>query len=226
MTKSVKLRCPFTWKDRHVALHDRVWYIPQYYNQFETFKFEGWEHPNLFGNKKPVKIEYCSGNGAWIGSKAISDPHTNWVAVEMKFERARKIWSKIKREQLNNLLVVCGEAETLTEQYIPDDSVSEVSINFPDPWPKQRHAKNRIIKLPFIKELHRVLKPGGMFHFVTDDAPYSEIMIELSKKFDGFESVHPAPYYVHENSEYGTSFFEELWRERGRVIRYHQYRKI
>lgn len=219
------LKSPFTWNQRHVTIHDRVWYVPGKYNDFQSFSFPGWEHPNLFGRNAPICIEYCSGNGAWIAAKAQSEPETNWVAVEMKFERVRKIWSKIKNHQLNNLLVVCGEGFKVTHHYFPSSSVKAVYINFPDPWPKRRHGKHRIVQPSFMSEIHRVLEPKGSVTLATDDESYSRSMIDVLMKVPGFQSELPAPYYTHDFPDYGTSYFEDLWREKGKSIHYHLFSK-
>ncbi len=223
--KPEDLKSPFSWQDRHVVIRDHVWYVPEYYDQYENFTFSGWQHSNTFAYPQPIKVEYCSGNGAWIAAQAMRDSTTNWVAVEQQFVRARKIWSKLKNHQLNNLLVICGEGYTVTHHYFPTASVKDVFINFPDPWSKRRHAKHRIIQSAFIQEIERILQKEGILTFVTDDADYSSLMIEEMHQHTGFESCFAAPYFVCELPDYGTSYFEELWRGKGKQIRYHQFRK-
>lgn len=224
--KPQDLKSPFTWNQRHIVVQDRIWYIPNQYEDFASFSFPGWESPLFFDQERPICLEYCSGNGAWIAAKAQEQSQYNWVAVELKFDRVRKIWSKIKNFQLSNLLVVCGEGYRLTHHYIPDASVHSIFINFPDPWPKNRHAKNRIVQLSFIQELLRILKPEGVLTMVTDDIPYSHIMIDVVRQFPSFESLFPDPFYITDYSNYGTSYFEDLWREQGKQIHYHAFRKI
>lgn len=219
------LQPPFSRDDRRVTIHDRVWYVPARMRVQSDFVFPGWEHPDFFGNAQPVIVEYCSGNGAWIVAKAEANPQINWVAVEKKFDRVRKIWSKIKNGQLKNLIVLCGEAYQATKRYIADHSVSEVYINFPDPWPKNRHAKHRLIQDPFAQELWRILKEGCGITFVTDDPPYSEWFIQVMRAASGFKSRYADPFYTTDLPDYGTSYFEELWRAKGRQIRYHQFQK-
>ncbi len=224
--KPEDLKSPFKWDQRHVLIQDRVFYIPAYYDKYHEFQFPGWEAEELFGNGKPISIEYCSGNGAWIAAKAIEDPETNWVAVEKRFDRSRKIWSKIKNHQLSNLVVICGEGFTATKYFLPSQSIQHIYINFPDPWPKQRHAKHRIIQPSFIGQMERLLLPQGRFTFVTDDPDYSCLAIDEMKKASSFQSIHPEPFYTSNREGYGTSYFEELWREKGKSIRYHEYVKI
>lgn len=223
--KPEDLISPYCWNNRCVAIHDHVWYVPDYYDHYQQFTFPGWQDTQVFANNQPIKVEYCSGNGAWIAARAETDPTSNWVAVEKQFVRARKIWSKIKNQNLANLLVVCGEGYKVTHHYFPSETVQEVFINFPDPWPKRRHAKHRIIQPSFIQEIERVLVKNGTLTFVTDDEDYSALMIKEMVRFKGFESYYPEPYFTTECPDYGSSFFEDLWRGQGKQIRYHQYRK-
>jgi tRNA (guanine-N7-)-methyltransferase len=221
--KPSNLKAPFSWDECKPMIHDRILYAPLTLAPTEELHFPGWEDPSLFGNDHPICIEYCSGNGLWIAAKAEANPNINWVAVEKKFMRVKKIWSKIKNLDLKNLIVVCGEAYETTRRYFPLESFSNAYINFPDPWPKRRHAKLRLIQPRFTDEVCRVLKPGAIFSLVTDDADYSQKMLQEMNGHSGFESCYPSPYYVTELEGYGTSYFEELWREQGRIIHYHQF---
>src|SRR5579863_3755958 len=135
------LKSPFPWEGRRPMIHDRILYVPEYYDHHGDYQFPGWLSAEVFGREAPIEVEYCSGNGAWIVEKALKDPSRNWVAVEMQFERVRKIWSKIHNLNLKNLLVVCGEALTFTRYYVPKGSFAAAYVNFPDPWPKAKHAK-------------------------------------------------------------------------------------
>jgi tRNA (guanine-N7-)-methyltransferase len=211
-------------EERLIYIQDRVWLIPpDRLPAGNTFEFPGWNSPLLFGNDNPIAIEYCSGNGTWIAEKAKAHPEINWVAVEMRFDRVKKNWSKIKNHSLSNMIVIFGEAYQATSKYFPSNSVESVYINFPDPWPKSKHAKNRLIQDPFTEELRRILKDKGTLTFVTDDEPYSAWFIEVMLRTKGFISTYPSPYFTAEYSNYGTSFFEELWRSKGQQIRYHEF---
>lgn len=219
------LKSPFPrGESRAIIIHDRVWYVPEISEPNPDFIFPGWEHPDLFGNENPVHVEYCSGNGTWIAEKALQNPHINWLAVEIKFTRVRKIWSKLKNYRLNNLVVLCGEGMQATHSYFPDRSVSHVFVNFPDPWPKRRHAKNRLIQTPFIEQVKRISIDGGELTLVTDDPDYSLQMVETVMESQSFIPSFPEPHYQTENSDYGTSYFDSLWRNQGREIRYHHFR--
>lgn len=223
--KPKDLKHPFSWDQRKIFLNDRVLFVPDYLESYEAFQFSGWEHSDYFGNHNPVYVEYCSGNGSWISQKASLYPEINWVAVEIRFDRVRKIWSKIKNLGLKNLFVVCGEGQRVTSHYFAGSTVDRIFINFPDPWPKTRHAKHRIINHTFIEEIFRILKPSGKLTMVTDDPDYSNLMTETVRDQSSLVSVHPEPYYATHLEGYGSSFFDQLWREKGKAIHYHQYVK-
>jgi tRNA (guanine-N7-)-methyltransferase len=222
--KPEDLKSPFRWNERCVMIKDRILYVPDYYDRYEEFTFPGWAA--IFNNDRPVRLEFCSGNGAWIAAKAAAEPEINWVAVEMQFCRVRKIGSKVINLNLDNLFIICGEAYNATHRYLPSDSIDQVFINFPDPWPKKRHAKHRLIQPRFLDQLQRILKIDHAVTFVTDDPDYSELTIDEFSRHPGFASGYPAPCYLTELPGYGvTSFFEDLWRQKGKMIRYHRFVK-
>lgn len=217
--KPKNLQFPFTWEERRPALHDGVLIVPRYYDHHDNWIDE----TGLFSGTLPIAVEYCSGNGDWVIDRAKRFSDRLWVAVERQFERVRKIWSKMRNQGIENLLIVCGEAQPFTKYYLPNTSIDEVYVNFPDPWPKDRHAKHRLIQPPFIDEVSRVVKTGGTATFATDDPPYSAQMIDVMQNVPNWKSLLPAPYFSHEREGYGNSWFETLWREKGRQIHYIHY---
>ena len=220
MKIATDLKIPFTWAERRPYLTDRFFYIPTHYLQHSEWTVLPWQDPQLFGNDKPVMVEYGRGNGQWIGDRAKQNPHLNWVAVDKMFDRARKIWLKMHRESISNLLVVYGEAATYTRHYVPAKSVAEIYVNFPDPWPKLRHAKHRLIRKEFLEELLRIVQGGGKATCVTDDAVYSTQMVEEFSQCPEWQPLLPAPFYANEWPDYGKSFFQDLWMRKGRSIYY------
>lgn len=219
------LRIPFTWAERRPILLDRFFYMPGFFERYEEWNPFSWSDPELFGNDQPVVIEFCSGNGQWIGDRAKQNPHLNWVAVEKRFERARKIWLKLHREEIPNLYVVCGEAVEFSRYYAPEASASEIYVNFPDPWPKRRHAKHRLVSSEFLEVLERITTPQGKATFVTDDWDYASQMIQQLEKFPAWQPLLPPPFFTTQWPDYGNSFFADLWKEKGRTIHYIPYQK-
>lgn len=222
---SEDLRISFHRKPRQIMIKESIFYAPMSLEEGLDFVFPGWSDAALFGNNHPLHVEYCSGNGAWIAEKAMLHPEINWVAVEKKFSRAKKIGAKAKKLNLRNLLVIYGEALIASSLYFPTESCEAAYINFPDPWPKRRHAKNRLIQPKFLDQVSRLLKKEALFTLVTDDPDYSEQMLKEMGNHHGFTSFLPTPYFVTEYAGYGSSYFDQLWREKGKVIRYHQFKK-
>ncbi len=217
--KPKDLKAVYSWKERRPLIADRIFHVPNHYEHHDAFAFPGWDDASLFGNSNPICVEYCAGNGAWILERAKSSPHLNWVAVEMRYDRVRKIWSKIQNETIPNLIVVCGEAWNFTHHYLKEDSIEEAYINFPDPWPKEKHEKHRLMKPRFLDELARVLKEGKKVTFVSDDATYVEQTTQVFHSHPHFHSYS----LMKECPGYGTSWFEDLWREKGKKIHYLQF---
>ena len=202
--KPKDLPYPYGWEDRRTLMKDKIFYVPEYYEDHKRELFPNFV--DYFGNTNPVHLEYCSGNGEWIIKRAQENPDKNWVAVEMWFERVRKIYSKSVNFGVENLLIISGEGVTFSREYLSDNCLDAVYVNFPDPWPKDRHAKHRIIQRPFVDELKRTLVPGGTVTLVTDDAPYKDQMTYEMQEWEEVSASH---------SGYGSSFFERLWLSRG-----------
>ncbi len=211
--KSAKdLVIPFAWEERRPILLDRFFYIPACYDhQVEKVCF--------FKEDLPVVVEYCSGNGQWIVQRALQEKGVNWIAVEKKFERARKIWLRVQRENLSNVCVVCGEGLSFTRFYAP--LMAEGFVNFPDPWPKRRHAGHRIVCAEFLEAVSGVMLAGGLLTCVTDDPVFAGQMRDEFTKCP----VWRLQFHVNEWPDYGRSFFKDLWLEKGKTIHYLRYER-
>lgn len=211
---------PFEWEERKPVIIERLLYIPEHYDKHHLF-----ENKNYFENSNPINLEYCSGNGQWIVNQAKLSPDINYIAVEMKFDRARKIWLKMHNEGLKNLFVVMGEALTFTKYYLSQGSIADIFINFPDPWPKKKHEKNRLIKKEFIEKVSLVMKNNKVITLVTDDLGYLNQMIEVFLENKDFKPLYPKPYYVHNLQDFGASFFDTLFRKKNKIINYLKFEK-
>ncbi|HSX38883.1 MAG TPA: tRNA (guanine(46)-N(7))-methyltransferase TrmB [Chlamydiales bacterium] len=218
MKKPSDLKIPFIWEERRPIMLDHFLYVPEHYDRHPAWSAIPWEDPSIFGSSRPVFLEYCSGNGQWICERAKKHPEMNWVALELRFDRARKIWLRMYRDHLPNLFIMCGEARILTRYYIPKKSLSKVFVNFPDPWPKLRHAKHRLIQISFLKEMGKAMLPQAEAHFVTDDAVYAAQMLRELRNSPEWIPKLADPHYVLNPPDYGDSFFSDLWKKKGHNI--------
>lgn len=222
--KPKDLRFPFPWEERKPFLQDGVLFVPKFYERHGEWKFPHFSDADLFGNQNPVFIEYCSGNGSWIVQKAMENPDQNWIAVERKFERVQKIWARGKNNNLSNLLIVCGEALDFTRYYLSEEHpICAAYVNFPDPWPKEKHAKHRLLQGQFICELHRTIQKNGSLTVVTDDTVYRDQVCNEMLKTSYWHAMFSQPFFITEWPGYGSSYFEDLWRKKGKEIFYLQF---
>ncbi len=222
--KPKDLKPPFSWNERRPLIDNGLLVVPQHYKEHASFDLSSFDA--LFPTKQPLRIEYCSGNGTWLAERAKNDPNSNWLGVEIRFDRVRKICSKKNNLSLDNLAAVWGEAFTFTHHYLPSSSVEEVFINFPDPWPKRRHEKHRLLGPAFIEELARILRPEGTVTFVTDDPDYRDRAVQNFLASSHFSPYYPAPHYTTDVAHYGSSYFDTLWREMGRTIHHVIFKNI
>lgn len=133
---------------------------------------------DIYGNDNPVELEIGSGKGTFLVAISELKPDTNFIGFEWARAYADYAADRLRRNNRLNTRVVGGEASWWIRCHIPDASVAAVHIYFPDPWPKARHHKRRIIQLPFLQEVHRILTPGGKLRLVTDHADYFAWMRE------------------------------------------------
>jgi tRNA (guanine-N7-)-methyltransferase len=147
--------------------------------------------PAVFGNHRPVVLEIGFGNGESLAEMAAADPGHNWLGVEVHGPGVGHLLLEIERRGLTNLLVVQHDAVELLSQGLGPGVLERVQLFFPDPWPKTRHHKRRILSPPFVGLLGRVIRPGGIFHAATDWEPYAEQMLAALES-PGSPFVNPA----------------------------------
>lgn len=127
---------------------------------------------DLFPSTQPLEIELGSGDGSFLLRYAAQHPERNFIGVERLNGRIRKLDRKGRRIGLRNLRGIRIESIYLLEYLVPEASTEALHVYFPDPWPKKKHRKNRIINQRFPALAQRVLRPGGRVHLRTDDEDY------------------------------------------------------
>jgi len=133
----------------------------------------------LFGRRVPRVMEIGFGNGDHLAALAKAHPECDYLGVEVHRPGVGRLLLAIGAQELTNLRIVCHDAVAVLEQQIPPRSLDEVLILFPDPWPKKRHHKRRLIQPPFVALLAERLKIGGVLRLATDWQAYAEQMLEV-----------------------------------------------
>ena len=174
---------------------------------------------------RPVKLEVCSGMGDWVVSRAAADARSaNWLAIEMRRNRVRMTWAKGVRARLDNLALLRGMAHEMLSSRVPEDSLSEIYVNYPDP-PEWVGSTQCLVDAAFLLEAHRALaRGGGVLTLVTDDAGYAMRMCrELSRRPDLFvpAAEDGKPFVSGVPEGYGGSYFDEMWKNGRQTDRYY-----
>jgi len=136
-----------------------------------------WDFPALFGRDSPVEAEIGFGKGRFLLAAAETWPERNWLGIEYAPPCVALVAERAAKRNLRNVRLVRAAAESVVPEHIPPDSVRAYHIYFPDPWPKKRHHKRRLIQPPFAAELFRTILPGGWLHVATDFEDYFEEMV-------------------------------------------------
>ena len=147
------------------------------------------EPANLFPHLQPLEVELGSGDGTFIAQYAQRHPDRNFLGVERLLGRLRKIDRKGLRAGLANLRLFRMEASYLLEYLLPPESVHALHVYFPDPWPKRKHRKNRLVNPRFTELAAQALTPGGAVYLRTDDPDY---FAQMTAVFADNTSFFPA----------------------------------
>ena len=137
------------------------------------------ELTNIFPRARPVEVELGSGDGSFLVEYAAQHPEHNFIGVERLLGRIRKMERKGLRSGLRNLLVVRIESSYFLEYLLSPNSATALHVYFPDPWPKRKHRRHRLINERFPSLARQALAPGGMVYLRTDDENYFEQMLEV-----------------------------------------------
>ncbi len=176
----------------------------------------------IFGNDHPVELEIGAGKGTFVLAIAQAKPEHNYIGIEWAKQYAEFAADRLRRHHAANARMVYGEATWWIRCHVPDASLAAVHVYFPDPWPKARHHKRRLVQPAFLKEVHRMLMPGGKLRLVTDHADYfthmeSVLNGQTDLRVVPFDSPVPLKADAPAGSIVGTNF-ERKYIAEGRTF--------
>jgi tRNA (guanine-N7-)-methyltransferase len=193
----------------------------------EEAREKGW--PALFSGELraplPLVVELGFGRGEFLIDLAARAPHVAHLGVEVSHKRVLKLARRLARLPLGNVRLVCATAEVVVHELLAPASVSAFWINFPDPWPKKRHHKRRLLQPAFVRALAERLATGGELHVATDHAAYAEQIGAVLAADPGLENVFAPAAFVREVPGRISTAYELEWRAEGRPLHFFDYRR-
>ncbi len=174
----------------------------------------------LFGNNRECALEIGFGDGDFLIETAVRNPEKNFLGIEVKIRRFNKAVKKALAKDVKNIKFLHMDANIAVKQLFFPDSFSVVYINFPDPWPKDRHEKHRIINGGFLKKLSRIMKNGAQLDIASDHPDYVFNTLETFKEIQFFKSEYAEPGYLNYIPDRPETRYEKEFREEGREIYY------
>ena len=175
-----------------------------------------------FGCQRPLVVEIGFGNGEALAWMAANEPARNFVGVEVHEPGVGRLLRALQALGLDNVRVAVRDAVEVLQHQAQTASLEEVRIYFPDPWPKKRHHKRRIVQGTFLELLADRLRPGGRLHLATDWQPYAESMLEQLAARPEFENLgdpfverppwRPQTHFEQRGANKGHAIFDLLFR--------------
>lgn len=147
----------------------------------------------IFQRSAPRVLDIGFGDGEALLTAAATYPDIDYLGVEVHEPGIGHLLTLIERSALTNIRLIDRDAVDVIDQMLPDRSFDAVNLFFPDPWPKKRHHKRRIVQPTFVDQVARILKPHGLFHASTDWMNYAEHISELLTTSSVFDELDAEP---------------------------------
>lgn len=171
----------------------------------------------VFGNRRPVEIEVGSGKGTFLLARAAARPELNFLGIEYAASYCRYAADRVRRADLPNVRMLQLDAGAFFARCLADQAVWRVHVYFPDPWPKRRHHRRRLIQPAWTEQVRRVLRPGGQLLIVTDHLEYFAHICRALSAVAGFARV-AFPRMVDQQGELVGTNFERKYIAHGRTF--------
>jgi len=172
----------------------------------------------IFGRRAPLALEIGFGNGELLAATAAERPDTDFVGIEVHEPGVGHCLLELEKRALTNVRLIRHDAVEVLNWQVPDAALNQVKLFFPDPWPKKRHHKRRIVQPEFVALLARKIASGGIFHVATDWMNYAEHIEETLDAFPEFAAVggggivRPATKFELRGKRLGHDIWERVYQ--------------
>ena len=147
------------------------------------------ELTQTFGRTAPVTLEIGFGNGQSLADMALAEPQRDFIGIEVHRPGVGRLLQRIERDDIDNIRIFCADAHDVLEAMIPAGALDRIQLFFPDPWPKKKHHKRRILSPAFVTLAASRLRSNGLLHMATDWAPYAEAALEILNTHASFTNT-------------------------------------
>jgi tRNA (guanine-N7-)-methyltransferase len=178
----------------------------------------------IFPNKYPMKLEIGFGNGSFIIDMAMREPRTNFIGLDMYHKGIRKTITRAEKRLIENIHIVYGDARTRIQSAFQNETLETIYINFPDPWPKKRHIKRRLITASFVETLSNQLVSSGELRIATDSETYARDMLTFLEN-SSLENKAGSFKFSECRESIPQTKYERNYLEQGKKIYYLDYIK-
>jgi len=177
----------------------------------------------VFGVARPLRVEIGVGVSAFLIELALRDPEFNYVGFEYSAKRVAKFLKKVETRSVNSIRVAHADATRWLERLFIPGSVDSFYVNHPDPWPKRRHGKKRLINRQNANLLARLLRPGGRLSLRTDFAAYAHHMLEILDETPNLRNVSGLGSFAQRPLDAIVTHYEGKFLKVGQPIYYLEY---
>lgn len=164
--------------------------------------------------ERPLEVDLGCGDGSFLMDLAQEYPERDFLGVERLLGRVRKVCKKLTRRELTNVRVLRLESRYTVEWLLPEAAVSRLHLLCPDPWPKLRHHRRRLMQPDFLEAARRALVPSGEFLFMTDHEEYFHWAAEKVADCGQFELLE----WTEDSFFYPKTDFQRLWESEGKSM--------
>jgi tRNA (guanine-N7-)-methyltransferase len=181
--------------------------------------------PDRIDRTRPMRLEIGFGGGEHLAHQAELHPDIGFIGAEPFINGVAKLLALIEAKDLRNISIHAGDARELFAG-LPDGSLDRIYLLYPDPWPKTRHLRRRLVSQENLRHFHRLLRPGGLFFFASDIDHYVQWTLFETRKAGGFTWLAEAPRDWREPfPDWIETRYEAKAKREGRVPSYLTFRR-
>jgi tRNA (guanine-N7-)-methyltransferase len=178
----------------------------------------------VFGKKAPLVLDIGFGMGDSLLQNAPQCPDHHFIGVEVHLAGIGRVLHALNKQDLTNIRLYHHDVVPLLQLTFAPGSFSQVHLYFPDPWPKKRHQKRRLVQSEFVSKIANILIPGGTFHLATDVEDYAAYMQAVLENHPQFENTYGAGAWAPAGLRPNTAF-EQKGERKGHQVRDLLYKK-